>query len=117
MVNADEERFAFMRFLEEIHNSNVPEDQQLAIWRAFKHWYDLDRELAEAKLKAKISGHEYEYSVIVYRCNAWSYPNHQSWEGAKLNLPDGRQCALDASHHGPHELVGPWTTGARGPKK
>jgi hypothetical protein len=43
------------------------------------------------------------------RCGAWSYPGHDSWEGSKLNLADGRQCALDARHQGPHELSGPWT--------
>jgi len=42
------------------------------------------------------------------RCNAWSYPGHQSWD-AQLNEPDGRRCALDADHQGNHELTGPWT--------
>lgn len=42
------------------------------------------------------------------RCKAWSYPGHASWE-AKLNKPDGRQCALDSGHKEGHELSGPWT--------
>ena len=37
------------------------------------------------------------------RCGAWSYPGHESWEGAKLKEPGGRQCALLAGHVGDHD--------------
>ncbi len=42
------------------------------------------------------------------RCNAWFYPGHFTWDIQLHSKPGGHRCALNANHHGPHELAGPW---------